>query len=154
MAATGAPARQHLDSRLARFRALTSEARPHRGWIRAVRDALGMSSTELGVRMGIDQSSVIALERSETRDSIRLDSLRRAAEALDCDLVYALVPRTSLDDSVLAQARRKAAEHLAPIAHSMRLEDQAVSERDAAEQLDELGARFVDRRGLWSELSR
>src|SRR3954451_6151618 len=126
MAVTRAPARQHLDARLAPFRALASEARPHRGWIRAVRDALGMSSTELGARMGIDQSSVIALEQSEIRDSIRLDSLRRAANALDCDLVYALVPRTSLDDTVTAQARRKAAEHLAPIAHSMRLEDQAV----------------------------
>jgi predicted DNA-binding mobile mystery protein A len=110
-----------------------------------------MSTTELAARMGLAQSSVVALEQSEAHDSIRLDSLRRAAEALDCDLVYALVPRASLNDIVTAQARRKAVGHLAPIAHSMRLEDQTVSDGDAASQIEEIGQTFIDRRGLWSE---
>jgi predicted DNA-binding mobile mystery protein A len=148
---SGATARRHLDARLDPLRGLANQARPPRGWVRAIRDALGMSSTELAGRMGVRQSSVSELERSEELETVKLETLRRAADALDCDLVYALVPRTSLEEAVRAQARRKAERYLAPIAHHMRLEDQSVGDDDAAAQLEELAAGFVDRRGLWSE---
>jgi len=110
-----------------------------------------MSTIEFAARLGVGQSRVAALEHGEAAGSIKLETLERAAEALDCDLVYALVPRTTLDEAVRAQARHKAVRHLARVGHHMRLEDQAVSDGDAAAELDELGARFVDRRGLWSE---
>jgi predicted DNA-binding mobile mystery protein A len=101
--------------------------------------------------MGITQPTVQALERSEVNNTIKLETLRRAAEALDCDLVYGLVPRTNLDEAVRTQARRKAAWHLGPVAHHSRLEDQGVSDSDTAAELDELAARFIDHQGLWSE---
>lgn len=101
--------------------------------------------------MGVRQSTIADLEQSELHDTIKLETLRRAADALDCDLVYFLVPRSSLDDAVKAQAQRKAARHLRNIAHHSRLEDQAVSHADTTAQLDELAAGFIDRRGLWSE---
>lgn len=144
-------ARRHLDRRFDRLRPLADEPRPHRGWIRAIRDALGMSSTELAARMGVSQSTIAQLERNEVRETIKVETLRRAADALDCDLIYALLPRRSLNDLVTSQARRKAAAALGPVAHHMRLEDQVVSEEDAAAQVDDLVARLVDRRGLWSE---
>jgi hypothetical protein len=59
------------------------------------------------------------------------------------------VPRRSLQEAVEHQARRVAAEHLARIGHHSRLEDQALSDTDAAEELDALAADLVDRRGLW-----
>lgn len=142
--------RRQLDRELEQLRPLVDVARPHKGWIRAIRDALGMSSTELAARLGVSQQRVSDLERGELRETIKLDTLRRAADALDCTLVYALVPRTSLDEAVTQQARRKAAAHLDPIAHHSRLEDQAVSDDDTASQLDDLAARFIDRRGLWT----
>jgi predicted DNA-binding mobile mystery protein A len=110
-----------------------------------------MSSTELASRLHVSQSTIPDLERNEARGTVQLDTLRRAADALECDLVYFLVPRTSLDDAVWAQARHKAGLHLATVAHNMRLEDEVVSEVDAANQLDELGSQFIDKRGLWSE---
>lgn len=109
-----------------------------------------MSGPELAARMGVTQSTVVDLENSELHDGIKLASLRRAAEALGCELVYVLIPRTSLEDAVRAQARRKAAEHLKAVAHSSRLEDQVVGNDDATAQLDELAQHFVDRRGLWA----
>lgn len=151
MASNNTLARRQLEARLQRLRPLVEEPRPHRGWIRAIRDALGMSSTELAARMGVSQQTVPDLERSELQDTIKLATLRRAADALDCDLAYVLVPRTTLNEAVEAQARRKAARHLGRVAHHSRLEDQAVEDHDAAAQLDELAARFIDRRGLWSE---
>lgn len=144
-------ARRHLDARLDGFRPLVGEPRPARGWVRAIRDALGMSGAELGSRLGVRQSTVDQLERSEANETIKLESLRRAADALDCDLVYALVPRTSLDATVQAQGRRVAARRISAVAHHMRLEDQVVDERDAGVQLNALAAELIDRRGLWSE---
>jgi predicted DNA-binding mobile mystery protein A len=140
-----------LDASLTRLRLLGDHPRPHRGWIRAVRDALGMSSIALAARMGVSQQTVSEMERSENLDTIKLETLRRAAEALDCDLVYALVPRTSLDDSVSRQARRRAEQHLAAVAPHSRLEDQTVSDDLTAAHIEDLAAQFTDSRGLWSE---
>lgn len=154
MARNNALARQHLDARAQRLRPLARDPRPRRGWIRAIRDALGMSTTELARRLELSQQSVSDLERSEQHETIRLSTLRRVADALDCDLVYALIPRTSLDDATRTQARRKAADHLRTAAHHSRLEDQTVDAADAASQLDELAARLIDKRGLWTTPTR
>ncbi len=151
MAKDNAQARHRLDERFRRLKPLADEPRPHRGWIRAIRDALGMSSTELAARIGVSQQSVSQMEHSEVQDTITLETLRRAANALDCDLVYVLEPRTSLDEAVREQAHKKAARHLAPLAHHSRLEDQALSNDDEAAQLEEFASEFIDRKGLWSE---
>jgi len=112
-----------------------------------------MSSAELAARMGIIQQTVPDLERSELHDTIKLETLQRAADALDCDLAYVLLPRTSLEEAVKTQARRKASRHLSPVAHHSRLEDQSVSDDAAEAELDEFAAQFIDRRGLWSDAS-
>ena len=148
-------ARDRLDERLAGVPEL---ARPNKGWIRALRDALGMSSTDLARRMGVSQQRVPAIERGEQDMTIKLDTLMRAADALDCDLVYALVPRTSLDGMVKDQARRQAAEQgcylvglLRRVTQHSRLEDQRPTDADLAEQVEELAAELADKRGLWKD---
>jgi predicted DNA-binding mobile mystery protein A len=109
-----------------------------------------MSGAELGRRLDVSAQAVSAMEASERAGSIRLETLHRAADALDCDVVYALVPRRSLQATVEAQAMRKAREHLAPIAHHARLEDQAVGSEELEDEVEELAARFIGRRGLWT----
>lgn len=143
-------ARQRLDERL-RLPTIRGISRPHRGWIRAVRDALGMSSTELAARLGVSQQSVVDLERSEERHTIKLESLERAARALECELVYVLVPRASLDDIVHERATERARRLLDEVGHHSRLEDQAVTGDDLEAQVAEIAARLVDRRGLWTD---
>lgn len=80
-------ARRKLDDRLGLFKALGQ--RPPRGWIRAIRDALGMTLPQLAGRMNVSASAAIQLEQSEARGAINLATLERAARALDCTLVYA-----------------------------------------------------------------
>ena len=143
--------RRQLDDRYDSIRALGGLGRPNKGWIRAVRDALGMSSTELAARMGVSQQVVSEIERSERHKTARLGTLARAADAMDCELVYALVPRTSLEETVRMQALRKAARHIAHVAHHARLESQEVSPEEVDAQVDELAARFAGRRGLWTD---
>lgn len=151
MKSTRHHARRQLDDRLESVRNLAGLGRPNKGWIRAVRDALGMSGAELAARMGVSQQVVSEIELSEQRTTARLNTLERAAAAMDCELVYVFVPRTTLEESVRAQARRKAVRHLAEVAHHGRLENQEVSADEFAAHVEELASWFVDRRGLWTE---
>lgn len=130
---------------------LSQFATPVRGWIRAIREGLGMSSEQLAKRLGIRQPSVIALEQSEAKGTIELATLRRAAAALDCTLVYALVPNKPLETMVRDRARAVAKRRRQPIEHSMMLEDQAVSAEESEAQLDAF-IREMNPRRLWDEV--
>ena len=142
-------ARRRLDEKL---RDLPQELTvlPAQGWIAAIRNALGMSVRDLGGRMGTTGKRASKLEHDEISGHIQLSSLRRAAEAMNCRLVYAFVPNEPLEDMVRRQARQKAAGILAPIAHSMRIEEQGVPYSVEREQVDDLADDLIDRRGLWS----
>ncbi len=139
--------RRHLDHQLRLAADLGGIPRPARGWVNGIRRALGMSEKQLGDRMGISQPSVHSLERSEADGTIRLSTLRRAAEALECELVYALIPRHSLDDLVTERARALARDELERVHQSMALEDQATEISEDA--LDERARDLIARGGLW-----
>ena len=145
-------ARRALERRVAPWRALGAEstARPSGGWVRAIRDSLGMSAAELATRLGTTQAAVTQFEASERSGGARLATLTRAANALGCDLVYALVPRTPLEDQVRVQAERVLARDFASVANSMRLEDQGVTGEAARDTRDDLITKISTERGLWS----
>lgn len=117
-------ARQALDRRLLALGPADRYATPPRGWVRAVRDALGMTTTDLGTRLGITAQSVSSLEESERLGRVRLDTLARAARAMDCTLVYTLIPNRGLGETEREQALKAAARHAGDVRHSMGLEDQ------------------------------
>jgi predicted DNA-binding mobile mystery protein A len=125
---------------------------PFRGWIKAIRESLGMSAEQVAKRLGISQPSVVAMEKSEAKGTIELATLRRAAAALNCTLVYALVPNKPLETIVRDRARAVARARRLPIEHSMLLEDQAVSSGviDDDAQLDEF-IRATKPARLWDE---
>ena len=143
--------RQRLDQRFASMRPDSRYRPPPRGWIRAIRDALGMSGSQLGRRMGVKAQSVADIEKSETSGTIQLKTLRRAAEALDCTVVYALVPRSSLEDMVRGRAREIAREELARIAHTMDLEAQGPSGEEREEQIETHIRDHLRERDLWED---
>lgn len=147
-----ASARKNIDKRL-NGRDADSLARPPRGWIKAIREALGMTTAQLAQRLGISQPSAVGLEKAEAAKAITLATLERAARALDCTLVYALVPRKPLDTLVRERARAAARERLRTISHSMTLENQRVREEDEAVQLERLVQKLIDGPGsaLWHE---
>lgn len=119
-------ARRHLDQRLSALRAPEKLIPPPRGWVRAIRDAIGMTAADLGRRMAVSQAAVAQFEKAEKDGSITLKSLRSAAEALDCTVVYALVPRRPLEDLTRARASAMADEQLARTHRTMTLENQAL----------------------------
>lgn len=140
--------RSHLDER---FRELGPAMRyipPVRGWIKAVRGALGMTTEQLAKRLGVKQPSVVNMEQSEAKGAITLATLRRAAEALDCTLVYALVPNQPLEKTVRERARAFERRRRGPVEHSMLLEDQKVKDKDNEARVDEI-VRETNPRQFW-----
>ena len=108
---------------------------PPGGWLRAVREALGITQAQLARRMHISRQSLQDFERAEAEGRITLDSLARVAGALDCRMVYAVVPENgSLDDIRIRRAEAVADRLLKPTSHSMKLEAQGVSERERKRQ--------------------
>jgi predicted DNA-binding mobile mystery protein A len=123
---------QQLDRAVAPFRSL-NPSRPPKGWIRAIREPLGVSSGDLAGRMRTNRSLVAQQEKAEAEDRITLKSLRAYADALDCDLVYAFVPRAgSLQELADARARAAATANVLGVEHSMALENQAGGNLDQA----------------------
>jgi predicted DNA-binding mobile mystery protein A len=147
---TQARARAALDERFMAWRQLPAKgAKPHGGWVRAIREALGMRADDLADRMGVSQPSLTRLERNERKGSVRLETLQRAADALECDVVYALVPRRSLEQMVNEQARTRALERLGRVAHTMALEDQALSNEQLERRVRDLADMYLTTPGLW-----
>jgi predicted DNA-binding mobile mystery protein A len=135
---------QQLDRMLSPLRALRLP-RPQKGWIRALREAMGVSYTELGERLQASRSLAAQQEKAEIEDRITLRSLRACADALDCDLVYAFVPRgVSLEETLTERARAAASQTVRRVEHSMALEDQASS---GVDQAIDAQARRVRRSG-------
>jgi predicted DNA-binding mobile mystery protein A len=144
---------RHLDRRFTALRPLVQSPRPPKGWLRAIRDALGMTTAQLAQRLGVSQPRIVELEQSEASGSVTLNTLQRAAEALGCRLVYALVPERPLAETVRERADLVAARHTDAVAHSMRLEDQEVTSKDLAEDLHRQQVERLLRRParLWDE---
>ena len=145
-------ARSALDEQLQPLRKMAPLIRPERGWIRAVRESLGMTTGQFAKRLGVAQPRVAALERGEANEVVTLKTLRQAAEALDCVLVYALVPKAPLEDAVKARALRIAEQQLARTDQTMRLENQAVSRARLERARQDLADEILrnDRR-LWAD---
>ena len=146
-------ARKHLERRLAPLRGQAHLTRPPRGWIRAMREALGMNTRQLARRMGKGQSAVVDMEKSEARDTISIPTLRQAAEALNCTLIYALVPNRPIDEILRERATQFAEKQLARASHTMALENQSLDRADQEAERDRLIEELL--RGsparLWDE---
>lgn len=95
--------------------------------------------------------SVRKFEQAEADGAITLRSLHKLADALNCDLRYALVPRKPLAEILLDRAREVAKSNVDPVAHTMALEAQGVSEEHRRQQIESWTRRFLTgpRRELW-----
>ncbi|HWX41639.1 MAG TPA: mobile mystery protein A [Blastocatellia bacterium] len=133
---------EQLDRALAPYLDLAGLTRPKLGWVRAIREALGMSSPQLAKRLRIRAAqSVEDMQKDEATGAITLKTLGKVAEALDCQLVYVFVPRKPLHDILRERATEIARAQLARVSHSMKLEEQGVSSESEQSALN----RRVDR---------
>lgn len=129
---------KQLDRQLGAWSQARAFFQPRRGWVSCIRKALGMTMPQLAKRLGVVRSRVIKIQQAELSGSLTIHTLREVANALNCDLVYALVPRESLPTLLRKQAKKIAQQRLSRVSHSMALENQAVAPPHQQEQLEEM----------------
>jgi len=145
--------RDELEDVLQMLAPLSKYQAPLKGWIRSIRESLGMSGRQLAARILVEPPRIPEMEKAETQGNITLKSLRRAAEAMDCDFVYAFVPKNNLEKSLREQAYRVAKKNLGPVTHTMDLEDQAPTATENIKQINRLVEEWVKNppRWLWDK---
>lgn len=124
---------------------------PRRGWIYTIQRALGMTNVQLAKRLGVKPQTLEDMQAYEVLGTVKLETLRKIAQQLDCRLVYALVPNRSLEDIRRTQARKIATEQLRRASHSMKLEDQGVARAEEEKELNRLIEKLLaaDPKKLW-----
>ncbi len=120
-------AREQLDETLKVFTGANSVVRPVRGWIRAIRDAIGMNMRQLADRLGVSQSRIVKIEQDEIAGALTIKTLEKVADKLDCVFVYGFAPRSTLENTVRNQAACLARERMNTISHHMYLEAQELT---------------------------
>jgi predicted DNA-binding mobile mystery protein A len=142
--------REQLDARLAGLSAARAIVRPRQGWVRTIREALGMSLRQLAERVGLTKSAVAALEDREVDRRITIESLSKLADALESELVYFIVPKRSLQGTVEDRARTLAGELVCRVDDSMDLEMQRTSPEERERLVHGLVERLLQsEKRLW-----
>jgi len=111
---------------------------PLEGWLRTVRNALGMSGAQLARKMGVTRARVAQAERAERSGGITLKSMQATAEAMGCRFVYAIVPPERIEDIIMAQARKKAMAVVGTASKHMALENQTLPNDKIAQEVERL----------------
>jgi len=144
---------QQIEKIAAILRGLKPMLSPRGGWIKSIREALGMTSVQLAHRLNMHPSRITRIEEDELKQALTLQTLHKVAQALGCDLIYALVPKTSIETTLQTRARTIAEFQLQRIQHTMALENQSLS----PDQLQMLLTQEIDqllhgpRKYLWEE---
>ena len=138
------PKRKMLDQKLSQYSKINFTV-PKNGWIKAVRESLGMTTAQLGERMKIAASNITLLENREINKKTSLETIERAATAMGCRFVYALVPDNSLEEVVRIQAKKSAKALIQEIHHHMKLEKQKVNSEVEKQQIDELAGEILNK---------
>lgn len=130
-----------IENKLRPWTALRTDNVPRSGWIKAVRGALGMNTRQLAERVGVEQSNITRLEEREPSGKVTLERLAKAANAMNCRLIYAIVPNdyySDLEAIIDERARDLAQQLVRTTEHSMRLEQQGASDADLTKEVDSL----------------
>jgi predicted DNA-binding mobile mystery protein A len=143
---------RQLDDALAPLKLLKHISRPAPGWIREIREALGMRTADLAKRSGWAQSTVPGIEKNEAEGRITIETLQKAARALDCEFVYAFVPHRTLEETKRERINELAAQRLRRVHRTMALEGQegkSVEEEQFADLVQQL--TFRPPSSMWSD---
>lgn len=145
--------RKQLDKRLAVLKNFASSGVPQQGWIKSIREALGMSACQLGKRVGLDQSRISRLENAEKTGNLKLSSLQNIAKGLRMRFVYALVPEGTLEKMVQKQAKAIAIKRMERLNNTMRLEKQGLGEEGRREALKDMIEKILAEqpKDFWNE---
>ena len=130
-----------METKIRPWQKLKVDKRPPNGWLKAIRGALGLNTRQLADRLGVQHSSVLRLEKREVQGKATIESLTKAAQAMNCQLIYAIVPKTgfnNLNEIIDQQANVLASYLVKKAEHNMKLEAQGISTKEMKKQISQL----------------
>ena len=130
-----------MENKIQPWQKLKDNRRPPNGWLKAIRGALGINTRQLADRLGVQHSSILRLEKREVQGKATIESLAKAAKAMNCQFIYAIVPKSgfnSLNEIIDQQANTLASYLVKRVRHSMRLESQDISDKEMNKQISQL----------------
>ena len=143
--------REQIEKQLGKTQCLINIQVPHKGWIRSIKEALGMNGRQLAERMGVTKQWVSVLDKQELDGSITINTMKKSAEALNCAFVYCLVPKDDLENIVRDQAKKIALNRLQRASHTMNLEGQELDRDENKEIMNNMVERIMNEQpaDLW-----
>lgn len=108
---------------------------PLQGWIKTIREFLGMTTSQFAKKISVSQPRIINMEKNEK--NIKISTMERIADSINCDFIYTFVPRENIDDILYNQAKKKAIKILNKVNKNMELENQSVEYNELLEDLIE-----------------
>ncbi len=70
-----------------------------KSWLRSARLAQNLKGVDMAKRMAVSPARISMLEGDEERGAVTLKMMQKAAQALDCEFVYAVIPKKALKDN-------------------------------------------------------
>lgn len=145
--------REQLDKKLVFLKEFASSGMPQQGWIKTIREALGLSASQLGKKARMHQTRISRLENAEKNGDLKLSSLQKMAKGLNMKFVYGFVPEDSLEQMARAQAKKIVLKRMNQLNNTMRLENQAISEEEQKKALDDMIEKILveQPKDFWDE---
>jgi predicted DNA-binding mobile mystery protein A len=98
-------ARRDLDECQMLFRKAWQKTKYRRGWLRTIRQALGVPVAEIAAKLGVNRSVIFRMEAREFKRTVSLKTLDKMAEAMGCEVVFTIVPQRGMTLVELAEER-------------------------------------------------
>lgn len=145
--------RKQVQDTVDQFVPLASKQTPKVGWLRVMRKALGLTAIQLARRAGSSQANIAKAEKNEVKGSISLRTLAHIAEAMDCKLVYCIVPTRPIETIIEERARHVAKKRIQAINHSMNLESQGLTPEQLKTQEKHMFEELLEAnlKNLWND---
>lgn len=123
------------------------------GWIKLMRQALGMSGAQLARRMKVSRALISNTEKAEMEGRVTINKMQEFAEAMDCEFVYCMVPKGKIETVLKERANQKAQLVLDRTNTHMALEDQALNKEQKKIELDRLTSNILKNElaDLWND---
>lgn len=134
--------RERLDEKLVFLKSF-ADFQPQQGWIKTIREVLGMSTSQLAKKVGIHQSRISRLENAEKTGHLKLTSLQKIAESLNMKFVYGFVPKETMESMLKDQVKYVALKRLNILESTMSLEKQVLSEDEKKKVLNDMVEKIL-----------
>ena len=137
---------QQLNEKMDQLTGLQHVIVPPIGWIKAIRNGIGMSMEQLGKKLSITKQGVMDIEKREKEGAITIKSMQEIAKAMDTQFVYGFVPKTgSLEQMIEYRALEIASKIVERTSTTMKLEDQANSKERIEKAIKERATEIINK---------